>query len=123
MSKGWARAQIKEAQHYQRGDIVRFGHSYKTLEAAKGEYLTVAEAVGRCASASAKFAESRCGAGSFHTDTANSSPVVMTAIAIIDSKWSAEKPVPHFILAAQLSPFVSRHTARTKTFQLKSDIW
>ena len=41
ISKGWTRAQQKEAQYYTAGDIVRFGRDYQTLGVAKGETLTV----------------------------------------------------------------------------------
>lgn len=41
-SKGWTRAMISEAQYYHPGDVVRFGRDYKSIAAAKGEYMRVA---------------------------------------------------------------------------------
>lgn len=40
-SKGWTRAQLKEAVYYTRGDVVRFNRAYRSLNVTKGEYLTV----------------------------------------------------------------------------------
>lgn len=41
-AKGWTRAVMKEAQYYRDGDVVRFGRTYKAIEAGKGEYMRVA---------------------------------------------------------------------------------
>jgi conjugative relaxase-like TrwC/TraI family protein len=41
ISKGWTRAETKEAQYYVQGDVVRFGRDYKKIEANKGEYMRV----------------------------------------------------------------------------------
>ena len=42
LSKGWTRAEIKEAQYYRPGDVIRFGRDYRKVDAAKGEYMRVA---------------------------------------------------------------------------------
>jgi conjugative relaxase-like TrwC/TraI family protein len=42
--KGWTRAMTKEAQYYKKGDVVRFGRSYRAIDAQKGEYMRVASA-------------------------------------------------------------------------------
>ncbi len=41
-SGGKTRAEIKEAQYYKVGDVVRSGKTYKTIDLAKGEYTRVA---------------------------------------------------------------------------------
>lgn len=41
VSKGWTRAKIKEAQYYTKGDVVRFGRDYKSMNIKKGEYARV----------------------------------------------------------------------------------
>lgn len=41
VSKGWTRAQIREAQYYGSGDVVRFNRDYRQIEASKGEYARV----------------------------------------------------------------------------------
>lgn len=41
LAKGWTRAQRKEAQYYQQGDVVRFGRDYRQMAAHKGEYARV----------------------------------------------------------------------------------
>jgi conjugative relaxase-like TrwC/TraI family protein len=41
-SKGMTKAEMKEAQYYFTGDVVRFNRDYKAMEIAKGEYLRVA---------------------------------------------------------------------------------
>lgn len=38
----WTRATIKEAQYYEKGDVVRFGRDYTAMGVTKGEYTTVA---------------------------------------------------------------------------------
>lgn len=41
VSKGFTRAQIKEAQYYQAGDVVRFNRDYLQINADKGDYARV----------------------------------------------------------------------------------
>jgi hypothetical protein len=41
ISKGWTRAEMKEAQYYGSGDVVRFGRNYQLIDAANGEYMRV----------------------------------------------------------------------------------
>ncbi|MFP3434538.1 AAA family ATPase, partial [Paraburkholderia sp. SIMBA_061] len=41
VSKGFTRAQIKEAQYYERGDVVRFNRTYQQINADKGDYTRV----------------------------------------------------------------------------------
>lgn len=43
VSKGMTRAQLKEAQYYKTGDVVRIGRDYASLGVKKGEYFTVAK--------------------------------------------------------------------------------
>lgn len=42
VAKGWTRPMTKEAQYYKKGDVVRFGRTYKAIDAVKGEYMRVA---------------------------------------------------------------------------------
>lgn len=53
-SKGWTRAMIKQAQYYQKGDVVRFNKSYPSLGIEKGEYLSVASVDTRSGTVSLK---------------------------------------------------------------------
>ncbi|AKM05477.1 MobF family relaxase [Burkholderia pyrrocinia] len=41
VSKGFTRAQLKEAQYYERGDVVRFNRTYQQINADKGDYTRV----------------------------------------------------------------------------------
>ncbi|KUY72659.1 AAA family ATPase [Burkholderia cepacia] len=41
ISKGFTRAQIKEAQYYSVGDVVRFNRTYQQINADKGDYTRV----------------------------------------------------------------------------------
>lgn len=43
VSKGWTKAMQKEAQYYGSGDVVRFGRSYRQINASKDEYMRVVE--------------------------------------------------------------------------------
>ncbi|WP_321853632.1 MobF family relaxase [Burkholderia cenocepacia] len=43
VSKGFTRAQIKEAQYYERGDVVRFNRTYQQINADKGDYTRVTD--------------------------------------------------------------------------------